>query len=180
MPADPLLPPGVGIGESHRRAARVADRETATTSIGLEEPIEVAYQRLYPRLVRLAFLLLDTREQAEEAVQDAFAKAYPRWARVENAEAYMRIAVVNNCRVVQRRRAIVRRFVPVRHEDASMNADHVADVVRALPTRLRQVVVLRYYLQLSDAEIAETLHMPAGTVKSTLHRARTHLREVLT
>ena len=55
------------------------------------EGIEAAYQRLYPQLVRLAFLLVDTTEHAEEAVQDAFAKAYPKWSRIENPDAYMQI-----------------------------------------------------------------------------------------
>ena len=57
--------------------------------------------------------------------------------------------------------------------------DHVLDAVRQLPTNQRSVIVLRYYLQLTDEEIASTLGMRPGTVKSTLHRARQTLREVL-
>ncbi len=156
----------------------VAD-DLITTDVRVTENIEAAYQRLYPRLVRLAFLLVDTNEHAEEAVQDAFAKAYPKWGRVENPDAYMRMAVVNTCRRVQRRRLLVRRTPDQHHDDAVLGADHIADVVRGLPMSLRQVVVLRYYLQLSDTEIAETLKMAPGTVKSTLHRARARLREEL-
>jgi len=58
--------------------------------------------------------------------------------------------------------------------------NHVMDAVRRLPARQRAAVVLRYELQLTDPEIAETLKMPVGTVKSTLHRAITRLREEIT
>jgi RNA polymerase sigma-70 factor (sigma-E family) len=150
-----------------------------TTEVWVTEGVERTYQRLYPRLVRLAYLLVDTTEHAEEAVQDAFARAYPKWDRIQNHDAYMRTAVVNACRRVQRRRMLVRRTPQHRPDDAVLGADHIADVVRGLPLRLRQVIVLRYYLQLSDAEIADTLNLPPGTVKSTLHRARARLREEL-
>ncbi len=148
-------------------------------TVVVSEDVESAYRRLYPQLVRLAFLLVDTPEHAEEAVQDAFAKAYPKWGRVENPDAYMRTAVVHTCRTVQHRRALLRRTPAPRVDDAMLSADHVADVVRRLPLRLRQVVVLRYYLQLSDPEIAHTLGMAVGTVKSTLHRARAQMKEEL-
>jgi RNA polymerase sigma factor (sigma-70 family) len=91
----------------------------------------------------------------------------------------MRMAVVNTCRRVQRRRSLARRTPTPPVNDAVLGADDVADVVCRLPLNLRQVVVLRYYLQLSDPEIADTLGMPIGTVKSTLHRARAQMREEL-
>lgn len=150
-----------------------------TTEVWVAESIESTYERLYPRLVRVAYLLVDTTEHAEEAVQDAFARAYPKWDRIQNHDAYMRTAVVNACRRVQRRRMLVRRTPQPRQDDATLGADHIADVVRSLPMSLRQVVVLRYYLQLSDAEIAQTLNIAPGTVKSSLHRARARLREEL-
>jgi RNA polymerase sigma factor (sigma-70 family) len=153
--------------------------DAGTTEVWVSESIEAAYARLYPRLVRLAFLLVDTTEHAEEAVQDAFARAYPKWGRIQNHDAYMRTAVVNTCRRVQRHRGVARGSPQPPADDAVLGADHIADVVRALPMPLRQVVVLRYYLQLSDTEIAETLHMAPGTVKSTLHRARARLRKEL-
>ena len=92
---------------------------------------------------------------------------------------YLRTAVVNTCRRVQRRRMLVRRTPTPRVDDAVLGADHIDDIVRRLPLRLRHVIVLRYYLQLSEPEIADTLGMALATVKSTLHRARTHIREEL-
>ena len=81
----------------------------ASTEVWVAESIEATYIRLYPRLVRLAFLLVDTTDHAEEAVQDAFARAYPKWGRIQNHDAYMRTAVVNTCRRVQRHRRVARR-----------------------------------------------------------------------
>jgi len=180
---DPLLPPDPPLSSSDDNdSAETSERPVAdglVTEVRVIESIEAAYQRLYPRLVRLAFLLVDTNEHAEEAVQDAFAKAYPKWSRVENPDSYMRMAVVNTCRRIQRRRSLVRRTPDQRRDDAALGADHIADVVRGLPMSLRQVVVLRYFLQPADTEIAETLKMAHGTVKSTLHRARARLREEL-
>lgn len=143
------------------------------------ETIESAYRRLYPTLVRLAFLLVDTQELAEEAVQDAFTKAYSKWARVEQPDAYLRTCVMNACRRVQQRRRRSRDLPVPPVEVGAIETDHVADVVRSLPSPMREAIVMRYYLQLSDAEIAADLGMAIGTVKSTLHRARAVLRKEL-
>lgn len=155
----------------------------AAVEADVVQPIDVAYRRLYPSLVRLAILLVDTPERAEEIVQDAFARAYPKWHRIVRHDAYMRSTVINLCRKAHRRRSVARRApqYPVADSPAAGDvADHVYDAVRALPSPMREIVVMRYYLQASDTEIAGTLRLPAGTVKSTLHRARTILRRELT
>jgi len=156
--------------------ARVSALEDKTARDDLDE----VYRRSYPSLVRTAYLLVDTRELAEEIVQDAFAKAYPRWERLTTPEAYLRTCVINGCRRVHRRRRLIARL-PERRVDADRldEGDHLADV-RALPSPQREAIVLRYYLQATDQEIADTLGLAVGTVKSTLHRARTRLREELT
>lgn len=178
LDVDPASDPENGDGpDTGESTMRLPDAE-----VRVVESIESAYSRLYTPLARLAFLLVDTRELAEEAVQDAFAKAYPRWRRIEQPEAYLRTSVVNACRKVQRRRELVRRTPTAPVADApgaDALADHVADVVRALPPTMREAVVLRYYLQLTDAEIARTLDIAEGTVKSTLNRARHQLRRQL-
>ena len=78
-----------------------------------------------------------------------------------------------------RRRGLHRAKVRPEPEAPASQFDHVLDAVRRLPAQQRSVVVLRYYVQLTDEEIASTLGMRVGTVKSTLHRARQSLREVL-
>ena len=141
------------------------------------EDIEAVYRRMYPGLVRMAYLLVDTQEAAEEAVQDAFAKAYSKWSRVQTPEAYMRTCVINACRRVHRRRRVMGRAPQPSIEHGELHADHIADVVRTLRSPMKEAVVLRYYLQLSDPEIAEALGIAVGTVKSTLHRARALLQK---
>ena len=138
------------------------------------------YQRLYEPLCRMAYLLVDTREQAEEIVQEAFAKALPKWNRLDNPDGYVRSSVLNGCRRVHRRRALARRR-PVPHDalDTPAVTDHVIDALRRLPSPQREIVVLRFYLQSTDAEIAATLGIAVGTVKSSLSRAKTRLKEEL-
>ena len=143
------------------------------------EDIEAVYRRMYPGLVRMAYLLVDTQQLAEEAVQDAFAKAYSKWSRVQTPDAYMRTCVINACRRVQRRRKVMGRTPQPPFEHGELHADHIADVVRTLRSPMKEAVVLRYYLQLSDPEIAEALGIAVGTVKSTLHRARALLKKEL-
>jgi RNA polymerase sigma-70 factor (sigma-E family) len=138
---------------------------------------EDLYEVQYAPMVRLAHVLVDTIEQAEEVVQDAFAAVYLRWSRLDNPGAYLRVAVLNGARKQLRRRRVARRSVAQPLETDELAFNHVLDAVRRLPRRQRAVVVLRFELQLSEADIAATLGVPAGTVKSTLHRALARLRE---
>ncbi|MGZ4770599.1 MAG: sigma-70 family RNA polymerase sigma factor, partial [Ilumatobacteraceae bacterium] len=134
------------------------------------------YQREFVGLVRLAMVLVDNQEQAEEVVQDAFAGLYLRYRVVASPLAYVRASVLNGSRKVLRRRLLVRRQPSQTIDEGELVYNHVIDAVRRLPARQRNAVVLRYELQLTDVEIADTLNMPIGTVKSTLHRALARLR----
>lgn len=144
--------------------------------VAFRDPFDVVYHREYHSMVRMATALVDSREQAEEVVQDAFAALYLKYRLVNEPVAYLRVCVLNGCRKVLRRRRLVRRQPPLSAESGELGYNHVLDAVRRLPTRQRNAITLRYELQLSDAEIAETLGMPLGTVKSTLHRALARLR----
>ncbi|MEP7204259.1 MAG: sigma-70 family RNA polymerase sigma factor [Ilumatobacteraceae bacterium] len=143
----------------------------------VREQFDVFYHREFAGLVRLAMVLVDSQEQAEEVVQDAFAALYLRYALVSTPVAYIRASVLNGSRKVIRRRRLARRHPTQVPEDGALVYNHVIDAVRRLPARQRAAVVLRYELQLTDAEIAETLRVPIGTVKSTLHRAIAQLRQ---
>jgi RNA polymerase sigma factor (sigma-70 family) len=144
--------------------------------VEFRDPFDVVYHREFRSMVRMATALVDSPEQAEEVVQDAFAALYLKYRLVNDPVAYVRVSVLNGCRKVLRRRRLVRRQVAVAAESGELGYNHVLDAVRHLPTRQRNAITLRYELQLSDAEIAETLGMPLGTVKSTLHRALARLR----
>ncbi len=146
----------------------------------VREPFDVLYHREFAGLVRLAMVLVDSQEQAEEVVQDAFAALYLKYRLVSTPLAYVRASVLNGSRKVLRRRRLARRYPDQPSDDGALVYNHVIDAVRRLPARQRAAVVLRYELQLTDAEIAETLNVPIGTVKSTLHRAIVRLREEVT
>jgi RNA polymerase sigma-70 factor (sigma-E family) len=135
------------------------------------------------RMVRLAVLLVDDPSTAEDVVQEAFTGLHRHWSGLRDEAAavgYLRTAVVNGSRSVLRRRRTAREYVPPHQVNARsaeslamLSAEHQA-VVRALstlPPRQREVLVLRYYGGLSEAEIAEATGITRGTVKSTASRA---------
>jgi RNA polymerase sigma-70 factor (sigma-E family) len=139
-------------------------------------------------LVRLAFLLVGDRPTAEDVVQDVFARLQARRLRTteDGGLAYARAAVLNGCRSVLRRQATARRLTEAAGTDLAAGGG-VADsaegqallaedrrrvlaALSQLPPRRREVLVLRYYLGLSEAEIAATLGISAGAVKSSAAR----------
>lgn len=142
------------------------------------------YTNEYPSLLRLASLLIDDRAACEDIVQDAFARTLVSWRRSDgrvNGAAFVRSAVLNGARSRLRRRTVARKYEPMlARSDADAGATHDAGVaehqaivgeIRRLPDRQREAVVLRYYLDLPEAEIAETLGISPGSVKTHLHRA---------
>ena len=165
----PLTEHSAGAGT--RRSARIELGDTVT--------FEEMYRAQYAPMVRLAHTLIDTRQRAEEVVQDAFAAVYERFDGLDNPEAYLRTTVLNGCRRVLRRRVLLRGQPIPPSADGQLGASHVIDAIRRLPHKQRSMVVLRYDLQLTDTEIADTLGVPIGTVKSTLFRALSTLRKEL-
>jgi len=142
-------------------------------------------------LVRLAVLLVDDLATAEDVVQDAFAGLTARRRLLRDPDAalgYVRTAVVNRCRSALRRRRTARAFVPPRPDEperpetiALLAEEHraVIDALAELPPRQREVLVLRYWSGLSEAEIASALSISRGTVKSTASRALGRLEQLL-
>ena len=148
-----------------------------------EQTVSALFATHWDRLVRLAILLVDDRQTAEEVVQDAFAATYESWGRLRDTNAvlaYLQRSVVNGSRSRLRRRGVARRGTrtlsvvpaPSAAEEAESRAE-VHAVQRALarlPARQRQVLVLRYYLDLQEAEIAEVLRISRGSVKAYASR----------
>ena len=153
--------------------------------------VEELYAAHYRRLVRLSVLLVRDVETAEEVVQDAFVAMHGRWRTLKDPEkglAYLRQTVVNRSRSVLRHRGVeARHVVPAaRHlhgadEDALVSDRRraVLDALRALPERQREVIALRYYLDLSEADIAKTLGISRGAVKSHASRGVAALRSLM-
>jgi RNA polymerase sigma-70 factor (sigma-E family) len=137
------------------------------------------YRGAYAPMVRLAHLLTAADPAAEELVQDAFLRVRSRWDQVDNPSAYVRAAVVNACRNHQRRRVLERRHRAVVVRTAEDAPDELRDAITALPGRQRAAIVLRYYEDLPEAEIADMLGCSVPAVKSLLHRAVQDLRKVI-
>jgi RNA polymerase sigma-70 factor (sigma-E family) len=158
-------------------------------ALGLEQIYRT--QRL--AMVRLALLLVDDRETAEDVAQDAFAALHRRWDSLSTQDAaigYLRACVVNGARSVLRRRRTVRRN-PQPAEDlltvgpadgrVLLAEEHreVIAALRQLPARQREVIVLRYWSELSEPEIASTLGISIGSVKSSASRGRDAIAAIL-
>ena len=153
-----------------------------------EQEFAELFRASWPRLFRLAFAVSGDRAAAEDDLQNAFAKVYAQWGRVQRAdhpEAYVRRMVLNEV-LGGRRTGLLKRERPHRAveqpgavaspETGVVERDAVWSAVRALPPRQRAVVVLRYYEDLSEAEIAEALGCSRGTVKSQASAALASLR----
>ena len=147
--------------------------------------IKALFEEHYGGLCRLAYLITGDRAQAEELVMDAFMRTFASWRRIrdlDRADAYLRRAVVNLSRSRLRRQRTEERspkFVETRPDSDADDARVVWDAVQALPHRQRAAVVLRYYEDLPEAEIADTLGCSLGTVKSQLSKARATLAHLL-
>jgi len=135
------------------------------------------------RLLRLAYLLTGSREQAEDLVQQAFAGAIDRWSSIEEPLPYLKRAIVNMANDVHRRSARARLFmmrVQVEPVTELPEVDETWTHIQRLPYRQRAVLVLHYYSDLPLHQIAEILSRPAATIRSDLRRALDRLRKVLT
>jgi RNA polymerase sigma-70 factor (sigma-E family) len=133
-------------------------------------------------MVRVAFLIVGSRAVAEEIVQDAFAALYGRFARVDNPPAYVRTAVVRGAVNWRNRRAMESERLGRVSEPGPTGIgeiDTTWDAMRALRPERRAVLVLRYYEDLSHAQIADLLGCPVTTVRTRLHRGLSDLRKEL-
>lgn len=140
--------------------------------------VDELYRVHRERLTRLAASVTFDRSLAEEIVQDAFAGLQQRIGTIADPVGYLQRSVINRGVSALRRRRVAQRYVPplaVAGGDPEVETAWAA-VVR-LPVRQRTVVVLRFWHDMADTEIAEVLGWPVGTVKSTLHRALQRLRE---
>jgi RNA polymerase sigma-70 factor (sigma-E family) len=137
------------------------------------------YAREFAGAVRLAALLTQAPSAAEDLAQDAFARMIPKWESAANPAAYLRTSVVNACFQWQRHAGVRRAkaHLVAGPDSIDFAAGELADAVAALPDRQRAVLVLRYYADLSEAEIADALGCRPGTVKSLASRALARLQE---
>lgn len=161
------------------------------TERAADHAVTVLYQSHYAALVREAALLVDDFATAEDVVQDCFIALHRAWWRVRDTSTalfYLRRSVINKSRSVLRRRAVADRH-PLLPESALSSAEESALAVvqlsslraalRALPVRQREVLVLRYYADLSETQIAAVMGISRGSVKVHAARAKDALRAAL-
>jgi RNA polymerase sigma-70 factor (sigma-E family) len=159
--------------------------------VGADMAIVELYEAHYRALVRLAALLVHDVATAEEVVQDSFVALHAGLHRLRDSDkslSYLRAAVVNRARSVLRHRIVVDRNAPKPVPDmpsaeqgalALIERSSVIAALRSLPERQREVVVLRFYADLSEAQIAAAMGITRGAVKSHSSRAMASLRSVL-
>lgn len=188
-----------------RRGGRVQVDRLAPARLPKERPSAVTelFNAHYVQLVRTARLLVDDNETAEDVVMEAFTSLLRRWTAIRDpndAYRYLRSSVLNGARSQLRRRRVLRlhqaahgvdtvkpepgdvRAQPFAQPDVAVLGTNRATVVallRALPVRQRQVLVMRYLLDLSEREIADELGISAGSVKTHASRGMAALARAL-
>jgi RNA polymerase sigma-70 factor (sigma-E family) len=132
------------------------------------------------RLIRLAYLLTGSQVVAEDLVQDTFLRVQPKLESLSEPDAYLRRSVVNACYSWHRRQRR-ERMAMIEPPGVVAPSEHVEmwEALSHLPAARRTVLVLRYYLDLPEAEVAQLLGWRVGTVKSATHRALRDLRRIL-
>ena len=165
---------------ANRARDGAGERSSIIVDAGLD--FESLYVTEHDQLVRFAGLVAGSTVLAEDLAQDAFAKLYSRFGRIENPAAWLRTVVANSAKNEFRRSAVRRRFLE-RHGPlhggvaTDRSANELIESLRTLPARQRAVIVLRFYEDRPEAEIAAILGVRLGSVKSSLHRSLTALRQ---
>ena len=175
----------------HEHAGAAEQHNAAGPEWNADRAVTELYSEHYRALVRLAAMLVRDTQTAEEVVQDAFVAMHDGWQRLrdnEKALAYLRQAVVNRSRSVLRHRTVIDKNMQKAPPDMP-SAEHgalvllerhaVVAALRDLPPRQREAIVLRYYADLSEAEIAASMGISRGAVKSHTFRGMTALRAAL-
>jgi RNA polymerase sigma-70 factor (sigma-E family) len=139
-------------------------------------------------LRRVGYLLTGDWDQAEELAQEAMARTFAAWSRIRGYDrpaAYARKVLINRHRSLLRRAVVEARHAltsrPQQWHEPDVGGDDLVlwQALQQLPARQRTAIVLRYYLDLPEAEVARLLGVPIGTVKSLVHRGLARLRDRL-
>lgn len=144
---------------------------------GSQQEFEQVFKDRRLDLIRLAYLVSGSRDDAEDIVQTVFAEAQNRWTSINDPYAYLRTSVVNRVKDGQRRE-FRKRLLPIPRERVTEvpEVDEMWHHIRQLPARQRSVVVLRFYEDMPLEEISSVLSQPSSTTRSDLRRALSTLK----
>jgi RNA polymerase sigma factor (sigma-70 family) len=154
--------------------------QTGQLENGSDDGFITFYRSEYPKSVRLAYTLMGSIEGAEDVVQELFARIHPRFHQLQNPHAYLRIGIIHRCQDVWKSRRVATDRIALTLVDAPTAASgsgELFDVLLSLPYRQRAVLVLRYWADWSEADIAEALGCRPGAVKSLASRGLAKLRK---
>jgi len=168
-----------------------APAEPAQGAADADLAIAAMYDSEYRSLVRMSAMLLGDVGSAEEVVQDSFIAVHAAWRGLRDLDKgvhYLRRAVMNRSRSVLRHRAVVDKHMPAPEPDtpsaeqaaiARLQRSAVVTALRSLPARQREALVLRFYLDLSEEQVAAAMQISQGAVKSHTARGKAALRSLL-
>lgn len=153
--------------------------EAAAVSVA-PQSFAAVYADRYTPLVRLARMIVGSHAVAEELTQEAFVRLYGAWERVDNPAGFVHTAVVNLCKTHLGRTTRADTLASDPHRPTGdPDIDETWGALSRLPTKYRLVLALRFYEDLSEAEVARVLGLRLGTVKAQTHRGLARLREEL-
>lgn len=162
-------------------SARLSAAPPATVATGgdAKPSFDEFYATWWPTALRIGTMLTGSTEAAEEIAQEAFLGVHERWEQVDNPPSYLKAAVANGAKNYLRNRSL--RLTRGWGQDvpSELGANELWDALRALPTRQRLAVVLKFYGDLPIPEIAAVLRCPEGTASSLIHRGTAALRKAL-
>jgi RNA polymerase sigma-70 factor (sigma-E family) len=171
--------------------ASTAGGDLATSVASRENAVWRLYEQRYADMVRFAAFLSGDVHAAQDIAQEAFVRLLDAWDRIadpERADGYLKATIVNLVRGEHRRRETANRrapshlsLVPSAEDDAigRVGRQHVLDAVSALPIRQRACVVMRHWMRMSETEIAGTLGLSVGSVRTHVKRGTATLQRTL-
>lgn len=187
---------GGGDRDASADAGRLAvtapiEASDAASTADRDEAIRALYDRRHADMVRFAAFLTGDVSAAEDVAQDAFARVFDAWDRlgdVDKIDAYLKATVVNLAHDRRRRQRVAERhstpqlrLVPSAEDDAlgRVSRDDVLGAVAALPMRQRACVVMRHWMRMTETEIAASLELSVGSVRTHVRRGTESLRKRL-